>query len=200
MRRPKLGTFHGTGWLNEGTPLSGTLKVWQERIDISTDLPKPDPAWTFVDTAGHFHARSADSYPTLRSKVVDMPCNGCCGGTCDGEGFSVTEWRCVLCAAQVHPGTIPGPHHESMPGAYEWSVELEGESTPELERLMMTGFGDRLMLRFNASHPEPWTFFGAVGCNGGTISGGGPGGLMASVLLYPAGELGDRPLVKELTK
>ena len=56
------------------------------------------------------------------------------------------------------------------------------------------------MLRFNATHPEPWTFFGVVGCNGGTISGGVGGRITASVLLHPAGELGDRPLVKELTK
>ncbi len=200
MRRPKLGTFHGIGWLNEGTPMRGTLKVWQERIDVSTSGPKPDPLWTFVDAAGHFHARSGDGYPTLRSKSVNQPCDGSCGGICQGEGYSTTEWSCVLCSEQVHPGAIPGPHYESMPGRYDWTAELEGEATAELERLMMAGPGDRLMLRFNAASPEPWTFFGPVGCSGGTISGGFSGLITAHVDLHAAGELGDRPLVKELTR
>ena len=200
MRRPKLGTFHGTGWLNEGSPMSGTLKVWQERIDISTDLPKPDPAWTFVDAAGHFHARSGDSYPTLSEKLIDVPCDGTCGNW-DCDGSTLTEWSCVLCSEVVKPGKIAGPHYESMPGRYDWSAALEGSSTPELERLAMGGgFSDRFVLRFNAVSPEPWTFFGVVGANGGTISGGVGDWVTVSVLLYAAGELGDRPLVKELTK
>ena len=158
MRTPKLGTFHGTGWLNEGPPLRGTLKVWQERIDISTSSPKADPLWTFVDAAGHFHARSGDSYPTLRDKLIDMPCDGSCGGVCGGEGYHRTEWSCVLCSEVVKPGTIRGPHYESMPGRYDWSAELEGDATPELQRLMY-GNSDRLMFRFNAPDPG-WTFFG----------------------------------------
>jgi len=199
MRTPKLGTFHGTGWLNEGPPMRGTLTVTQECIDISTAGPKADPLWKHVDGAGHFHAMSGDSYPTLRDKAIHVPCDGSCGGVCEGEGYHRTEWSCILCSEVVKPGMIPGPHHATMPGRYDWSAELEGEATPELQRLMHT-YGDRVMLRFNAAGPAEWTFFGPAACNGGTITGGPGGTITASVLLYAAGELGDRPLVKELTK
>lgn len=187
----KLGTFYGTGWINESTPLRGVLRVTQERIDISTRSPKADPEWMHVDAAGHFHAMSGKDYPTLRSKSIDMPCDGSCGGVCEGEGYSVTAHRCVICEALVEPGTIPGPTYDTIPGLTDWEAELSGEATADLQRLM-SSYGERVMLRFEVNEP-PCTFFGPAVCGNGSLSSTFGEQLTAEVTLRGAGELGNRP-------
>lgn len=188
----KLGSFYGTGYINEGAPLQGRLKVTQERIDISTNSPKSDRTWTFVDGAGHFHAWSDGEYPTLVRKYEHRDCDGSCGGVCDGEGFDVTVYTCMLCREVVVPGVVPGPHFKTMPGMFDWSALLEGDSTDDLERLAGT-LGSSVMLRFEATHPEPWLFFGPAVIGDTTITGGFGDRPRVSLSLYAAGKLGDRP-------
>lgn len=191
----KLGTFYGTATINNSLSLSGKLYVTQERIDISTRGPKEDPLWTAVDSNGHFHARSGDDYPTLRSREIPVPCDGSCGGICGGEGTSRTEWSCRICREVVEPGFIPGPHYATMPGMYDWRVELEGFAVGDL----MHGFED-VSVRFDAAGPERWLFFGvAVQTDTEVSSGIGGGPPAVRMTLAGNGELGDRPPVKAET-
>ncbi len=186
----KLGTVYGTGTINNSLTLSGRLYVTQERIDVSTSGPKADPLWTAVDSAGHFHARSGDGYPTLRSREIPVPCDGSCGGLCEGQGTSRTEWSCRICREVVEPGLIDGPHYGSIPGLYDWRMELEGFAVGGPP----PGY-EPVSVRFDAAGPDrPWLFFGvAVQTDTEISSGMGGGPLTVRMTLAANGELGDRP-------
>lgn len=193
----RLGTYWGTAHINSALTMSGKLHITQDRIDISTAGPKADSNWTAVDSAGHFHAMSGKEYPTLRSREIPVPCDGSCGGVCEGEGTSRTEWSCRICREMVKPKRIPGPHYATMGGRMDWRVELEGFSIGDF----MLGHGDA-SVRFDASGPEPRTFFGVAlqtDCEVASALGGGNQPYVR-MTLAGNGELGDRPLVKELTK
>lgn len=186
-----LGTFYGTAHINEALTLPGKLTVTQERIDVSTNLPKLDRNWTFVDGAGHFHAVSDGELPTLLARSLHRECDGSCGGVCGGEGYDVTQYFCRICEELIAPGTVPGPHFDSMPGRYDWQAQLEGFPVGELPR-----HGEMVSFRFDAKEPASRTFFGAAGIGDLTMTGSFAGPPLIALTLYPAGELGDRPLVK----
>lgn len=194
----KLGTYWGTGWINEATALRGRLTVTQEQIDISTRGPKADRSWMFVDAAGHFHAMSGKDYPTLRSKEIPQPCDGSCGGICEGEGYSVTRWSCIICGEAVEPGLVPGPHYETIPGMVDWYAELEGPADAAAQRLAMGA--EQVMLRFDADGPERVTFFGTAFTGDSTISSTFGDGIEVSLRLSGMGALGDRPRAAEKVK
>jgi hypothetical protein len=180
----RLGTYLGTAFVNEHHELSGRLIVTQQRIDISTRGAKPDPRWSTVDSNGHFHARTAEGYPTLRSKEIPLPCDGACGGICGGEGTSRTEWSCVICREVIEPGLIDGPHYETMSGLTDWSAQLTGAG-----HVFLMGM---VMVRFESTDPLHVTLFGAAQVGAMSASGGATG-VMSAVELHGAGELGERP-------
>lgn len=186
-----LGTFYGTANINEALTLPGKLTVTQERIDVSTNLPKLDCNWTFVDSAGHFHAVSGGELPTLRHVLEHRECDGSCGGVCDGAGYHASVYFCTLCEERITPGTRPGPHFDSMPGRYDWQAQLEGFPVGALPR-----HGEVVSFRFDARDPASRTFFGPAGIGDLTITSSPGGPPLVALTLYPAGELGDRPLVK----
>jgi hypothetical protein len=86
-----------------------------------------DPAWSFVDPSGHFHAvdsKSSDT-PTLRAQAVRVACDGSCpDGHCDG--YPATRFACLLCDAEVVPRykTVT----ERVPTAidYSWRATIQG--------------------------------------------------------------------------
>lgn len=194
----KLGDYWGIGTINEKVELRGTIRIRQERIDISTRSPKADPKWTSVDSNGHFHAMSGKEYPTLRSKDIPQPCDGSCGGVCEGEGYSITRWSCVICGEEVKPGMVPGPHYDTMPGMVDWYAELEGPADNAAQRLAMGA--EQVMLRFDADGPERVTFFGTAFTGDSTISSTFGDGIQVSLRLSGAGALGDRPRAAEMEK
>lgn len=127
MAAPTLtpGSLTGTATINSGEPVTAQLKITQERIDISTLGSKPDPKWTFIDVAGHFHARSEDGeLPTLIGRREHVGCDGSCDLD-DCEGYDVTHWHCRICDEEIQPGVIPGPHYGTMPGRIDWEVAVQ---------------------------------------------------------------------------
>jgi hypothetical protein len=60
---------------------------------------EPDPAWTYVDDAGHGHLMKDGKYPTLEKKGLgcDEPDHG---DDCPG----VTYYACKACGETVRPG------------------------------------------------------------------------------------------------
>ncbi len=71
---------------------------------VDSITPVSDPAWRFVDTAGHghFYGSKSDPYPTL--EWVSLPCS-MGHDDCDSEG----HYRCRTCLATITPGTkMPG--------------------------------------------------------------------------------------------
>jgi len=194
MRNPgpmTVGAYHGTVWINERVSLPATLRIEQERIDVSTAGPKADRAWSAVDAAGHFHAMSGKDFPTLATESVHKACDGSCGGICRGEGYDTVRYRCRLCAEEVKPGMIPGPHFDWMPGMQSWEVQAEGRATEAASAL------DDVSVRFEAETPRRATFFGIAHPYNHEVRGG-MDGMFMSVRLVGVGQLGERPARAEV--
>ncbi len=109
-------------WINSEGPF--TASAYRERVealDVTSALPtyRPDPAWRFVDDAGHLHAYSADGQtPTLRAHPA-----------CERPGCEDCESvnRCWICEQVVMPGVAlsqPGGVRQSTPGARHWEIDV----------------------------------------------------------------------------
>lgn len=123
---------YGRAIIDGAEPVGCELHVVREVLDVSTNLPKPDPSWSMVDDAGHFHAydqsadkrREWDNYPTLKRLTRHHDCDGSCGGVCGGEGYDSTYFTCRVCDVEIDPGVIPGPHYDTMPGLMSWECTV----------------------------------------------------------------------------
>lgn len=121
-------------YINNGPPLTGSLDVHQDVQWEHSDLPRPDPRWQFTDSNGHYHAHADDKlepYPTLDRVVEPVACDGSCGGTCDGEGYSTTRYFCLICREEITPGSLSGPYRFAIPGLKSWTVEVPSAITAE---------------------------------------------------------------------
>lgn len=135
--------------INDGDPVPGELEQNQEVDTVRSMGVIPDPAWEFTDANGHFHARDTnlDTYPTLETRIRHVECDGSCNGTCDGEGWTETDYHCAICDEEVKPGTIGGPHTFHIPGPRSWTVKVHGrvpldeKVTVRIQGETMTLFG-----------------------------------------------------------
>lgn len=111
----------------------GDLSIENEVQTEHTLAPKIDPNWTFIDSAGHFHAYDADEkLPTLTVESERMPCS--CE-TCGGEGYYVIHRHCLICREEITPGTIAGPHEVTIGLRRSWSVKAKLATLPSAERV-----------------------------------------------------------------
>lgn len=122
--------------IDNGEPVTGTLTV-EHNVEIVRSLgPKPDPKWSFVDAAGHFHAFDQNGerrpYPTLTRKSRHHDCDGFhTVDTIDNEdeeceGWDETYYVCRICDEEIEPGEIPGPHETQIAHPDQWRVETVG--------------------------------------------------------------------------
>ncbi len=117
--------------INSGPDLPAELTIEQEFTVIRSErATRPDPAWTFTDDARHFHAWSGDrDLPTLDTRSRNAPCDGSCGGVCDGEGYTVTEHFCRICGQQIEPGRLPDQGEKRIPTARHWHLLVDSDRT-----------------------------------------------------------------------
>jgi hypothetical protein len=90
----------------------------RELLD-ATVWTEPDPAWTYIDPAGHkHHWTKSFKLPTL-DRVIDA-----WGVDEDGESYVAADhYECRRCRAHVRPGMQPGKHRE-IAGIRSWSAEV----------------------------------------------------------------------------
>ncbi|MBP2704423.1 hypothetical protein JOL79_11420 [Microbispora sp. RL4-1S] len=180
-------TFSGTGVAtidNDGEwPCEFVIA---ERIDYvqSSGAVKPDTDWTFTDDAGHFHAFAerpgGEELPTLNEERVPVPCDGSCGDTCNGEGYTITRWTCRICGQQIEPAYIPDARARTMgvPIPLGTTAEVTVISTQPLATL---GSRDReVSIRIRHSEGE---LFGTGFIRPVRMSGGGQGGVRVESLM-----------------
>ena len=91
-----------------------------------------DPGWEHADSHGHFHAfAEGGKTPTLTKWFEHVPCDGSCGGVCEGEGYDAARWKCVICGDPVEPRFVPDrdARHQGIPVVNRiWSiVTIRGE-------------------------------------------------------------------------
>lgn len=116
----------GTVHIDNGSALAAKLEISREQITQHTNTGRPDLRWTHLDKASHWHAYDRDgTLPTLRAQEAPRPCDGSCGGVCQGEGYSVTIHHCRICDEQIEPGWEAGPHTIVLPGLTEWWIDLD---------------------------------------------------------------------------
>lgn len=109
-------------------PFRADLEVSTEVIDVSTLGSKqtPDPAWEFVDAAGHYHSwTKAGELPTLRRHVIAYAM------TSEDETWDTEEvlYTCSICGHPASPEYVttgPSPHKEVMQGRSSWEAIVYG--------------------------------------------------------------------------
>lgn len=98
--------------LDDGT----TFKVVERSVVATREVTerarmesavKPDQAWSYIDAAVHEHTWLGRTLPTLERRSRHIPCDGSCGGVCEGEGYYVPEYVCPRCGEVVEPGHVP---------------------------------------------------------------------------------------------
>ena len=82
------------------------IEVETELIDVSV-MSAPDPAWTFIDAAGHGHAWVFDAEHRAAMPTCEQHTVHAAIGDPDDEWYEppVWIWRCVQCKETIHPGT-----------------------------------------------------------------------------------------------
>lgn len=132
--------------INDGPEVWAELIIETETHVETTAAGKPDLAWTFVDSNGHYHAYSQTNlsndagegkpYPTLLSRVEHIDCDGhhlapIMDDPC--EGYDVVRYHCRICDEEIKPDMIPGPHSFTVAGLTTWQVTCESPSAPYAE-------------------------------------------------------------------
>jgi len=120
-----------TVWI-EGQEYPAQVTMHAPRVEYvrSYSATKPDPAWRYVDPAGHEHRWRDASLPTLHQVHARVRCDGTCGDPgCEGGVRAL--YACRTCAAWVRPGWVPdyaarttGTPVPVSPGMVE--IEVEG--------------------------------------------------------------------------
>lgn len=124
-----MSTIETTVVIDNGEPVSGTLTIETERIDVSSATKThPDPNWELIDAAGHFHAWSTDKdheLPTLDARSEHVDCDmGHDYDDYECEGYDITVYSCKICGEIIEPATIVdrSPPREYVNGLTSWQV------------------------------------------------------------------------------
>lgn len=96
----------------------------------SDDAVKADPTWQYTDAAGHEHRFDGKDVTNAVRGTRHIPCDGSCGGVCDGEGYDVPEWRCALCGEVLVPRYVPDMIARGPGIAMTEGFEYEVQSGP----------------------------------------------------------------------
>lgn len=192
------------------------LIVESDQVDV-TPMSEPDPTWETVDAAGHWHAAAVGKqdrgwWPTLRRQVSVLPC-ALCAGTgrgpwshymddyesceeCDGTGEEESSYlACVICKAQVVPGTRTPPGRVHTQGQTSWRIEahLRGRAAGEWVRRSGADLEGQVVARCRGRRgdsPGPW-WFGVAQLHVPQVEMSGSD-VRAEIVLHGVGELGQR--------
>ncbi len=146
---------------------SWTLSVQVEQIEVTSDTPRLDPAWEYVDEEGHKHRYDADKRTPTLTWVVDEP-----GGVyVDSDGYpddypDEGHYECVICGEHITPGMRgPSLFREYVPGAVTATLDtpsasyyLNRQQLIDLRRRMSLtrdkSIWDRIIEQFIHAHPD----------------------------------------------
>lgn len=149
-----MNGFIGNGFINAEGPWPCQLMVEAEKIDVSTNLPRADKDWSFVDSNGHFHAYSQAAegqhgrYPTLYTRIEEVSC-GDPDHDADCDGANITHWLCVVCDEEVVPGKIDGPFIEYIDGPLIWSAKIQ---VPAERAFRLVNAHEKVILRVQSEN------------------------------------------------
>lgn len=172
--------------INNGVPMECDFRVETDSIDVTTlyGHSEPDPAWVFVDDAGHFHAFDQDGkLPTLVERVAEWDREP---GWFSEDDYDedLRRWMaCVLCGEEIKPQYryVPPPSgRQFMPGRTSYYLTVHGE-VPRGERFSVVitasnavwfGFGQSTGNETYEFGRPPCTEIGVEGMWRRKVSGG----------------------------
>jgi hypothetical protein len=154
-RQDSTITIHTTASVNGGERLYPCVLELTQEVEYVRSLGavRPDPNWRFIDRLGHEHSFAGDDLPTLTAHRVQMPCDGSCDGVCEGEGYSVTRYRCSICGEDVEPNWVPDYRAREVgtpiTGITWWTVKIQTDRVlsgdvdlaMDLDGMSLTGKG-----------------------------------------------------------
>lgn len=129
--------------IDNGAPTGGEFSMDVAQIEISSFVDEPNPGWTLIDSAGHYHAYTADlKLPTLVAKdevvTYDEPDE-------DGEtGYTIRHLHCLICDEEIKPGRRWDSGRKFAPGRVSWSVTVNGEAVPGERKSVRVINGDQM--------------------------------------------------------
>jgi len=131
--RQSTQSMVGTASINNGPSLPCQLVIEREILRVDSISPKPDPWWSAVDSAGHFHAydqspdaERAGHYPTLQTRVEEIECTDPDHWDPDSPctSLNIIHWHCRICGEEIAPGVLVGPHTDHIDGRYDWQAKV----------------------------------------------------------------------------
>jgi hypothetical protein len=104
----------------------GELTFETERIEVTSNLPRPAKSWRYTDAAGHEHYWQ-DGYPTLVTVVDSVVepywCEDCQEHHDEGDE-GAWHLECPQCHEEIRPGlTGPSLFREFAPGRTSWWLD-----------------------------------------------------------------------------
>ena len=112
--------------LHEGEPV--TFERDYEEV-FSEGAVKPNPSW-HITHGDHEHRWDDRSVTAATRSTKHIPCDGSCGGVCQGEGYDVPVWLCETTGEELDPGTVPDPGPHRFLRGETWRLPLV--ALPEL--------------------------------------------------------------------
>lgn len=109
-----------------------TLEIHCEQIEVTSNVPYPDPNWRFTDTAGHEHALTDGGYPTLRW-IVDVPEHTQMEDGYLEEYPEQGHYECASCGEEILPGTTVDMSRRYIPGLIECYLDGQPITRAEAE-------------------------------------------------------------------
>lgn len=119
-------TTMGDAVIDDGPVLPAEVEIDQQYETVYSDTATtPDPAWTYVDPTGHFHAyATSGSLPTLTATGRHVPCDGVHTFPIENcDGYDVIDYTCRICRAPVEPGRVR-QESVTIPAGRTWLVRV----------------------------------------------------------------------------
>jgi hypothetical protein len=206
----ELQQLYVDGQLLAGCRSAG-LVIEAERIEVASmsGHTVPDPRWTQLDKAGHWHAAATRRpllggetviwYPTLEEHVEVNPAYDPDDPDPDWtiNAPNLRWWRCAICHERVDPRTITSHERQYVAGREDWRITVEVAD----DRWWAGGAAGALYtvrgvsgLAPSAQHPTPGgrEWFGVARWHPGGLSTGGDEMSLLTGTFEGVGELGQR--------
>ena len=90
---------HHGGW---------SIEMWTDQIEVTSNMPRPDPNWRYTDANGHDHwHQSGTRRWVIDEEWIDE----------DNNERSESHYECVQCGEHIRQDSIgPSPYREYISG------------------------------------------------------------------------------------
>lgn len=117
---------------NTFTTPAFSIRSETQMIDVTSNAPRRDPDWTYIDHNKHLHTLAKGLWPTL-TWIIDETywCTTC------GDEHANGHWECRECGERIEPGMIgPSGHVEKIRGLTSYYLDDQEITEDEAAAIM----------------------------------------------------------------